>query len=479
VTLSARDGQDGAQEAPEAPGRGAAHSAGTTAPIPTAPPGIDTPSAADGSSDAQPASSGGGGDRLEDTAPLGRRPPRFVDDKPAAYSGAAQGEEPPAERAAVGERPVLEAVVVFSTGELRERAGVGVFRRAARSPNTLLAYQRDWDRFFRWCGSQGVVAFPAEAGVVASYLAEAANARDLNGRSAPWRYSPATLERWASTINKAHDLSGLVAPGKDPEVREVLAGVRRVRASPPHRKSPLLLADLERILTGIEVKAWPQAPGGIRNRCLLVMGWVGAFRRDELVQLENRDITLHPEDGLHVHVRVSKTDPEAQGRIYALPYSHRPLLCAPCAWLRWRQVVNAWDGTDGGPGRRAGVIRTVRAVDPDQHLCRSPQPAHLTTSGARSENVFRAVKANGAIGGPINGEGINQVVKRTAKAVGFDPERIGGHSLRAGFVTQAFRNGATAHAIMRQTGHADPKTLEIYARETAPLVGNAVTQLGL
>jgi hypothetical protein len=27
--------------------------------------------------------------------------------------------------------------------------------------------------------------------------------------------------------------------------------------------------------------------------------------------------------------------------------------------------------------------------------------------------------------------------------------------------------------------HADPKTLEIYARETAPLVGNAVTQLGL
>jgi len=27
--------------------------------------------------------------------------------------------------------------------------------------------------------------------------------------------------------------------------------------------------------------------------------------------------------------------------------------------------------------------------------------------------------------------------------------------------------------------HADPKTLEIYARESAPLVGNAVTQVGL
>jgi integrase len=89
------------------------------------------------------------------------------------------------------------------------------------------------------------------------------------------------------------------------------------------------------------------------------------------------------------------------------------------------------------------------------------------------------VKANGAVGGPINGHVVAAVVKAAAVAVGFSPERIGGHSLRAGFVTQAFRSGATAHAIMRQTGHRDPKTLEIYARESAPLVGNAVTQLGL
>ena len=31
-------------------------------------------------------------------------------------------------------------------------------------------------------------------------------------------------------------------------------------------------------------------------------------------------------------------------------------------------------------------------------------------------------------------------------------QRLGGHSLRAGFVTEAFRRGADAHAIMRQTG---------------------------
>jgi len=89
------------------------------------------------------------------------------------------------------------------------------------------------------------------------------------------------------------------------------------------------------------------------------------------------------------------------------------------------------------------------------------------------------VKANGALGGPIDGHAVTAVVKAAAAACGFDPARIGGHSLRAGFVTQAFRSGADAHSIMRQTGHVDPKTLEIYARESAPLVGNAVTQVGL
>ena len=58
-------------------------------------------------------------------------------------------------------------------------------------------------------------------------------------------------------------------------------------------------------------------------------------------------------------------------------------------------------------------------------------------------------------------------------------DKLGGHSLRAGFVTEAFRQGADAHAIMRQTGHRSPVMLEVYAREHAPLVGNAVTRLGL
>jgi len=126
----------------------------------------------------------------------------------------------------------------------------------------------------------------------------------------------------------------------------------------------------------------------------------------------------------------------------------------------------------------AGVMRATRSLDVDAHVCRTSQPA-TRAAGECSRSLFRAVKANGAIGGPIDGHAVTAVVKHAAAACGFPPEKVGGHSLRAGFVTQAFRSGADAHAILRQTGHRDPKTLEIYARESAPLVVNAVTQVGL
>ncbi len=75
---------------------------------------------------------------------------------------------------------------------------------------------------------------------------------------------------------------------------------------------------------------------------------------------------------------------------------------------------------------------------------------------------------------------MHKAVRRRAEQACYDPAlvtQLGGHSLRAGFVTQAFRNGADAHAIMRQTGHTTPEMVQVYARERTPLVGNAVTIL--
>ena len=97
--------------------------------------------------------------------------------------------------------------------------------------------------------------------------------------------------------------------------------------------------------------------------------------------------------------------------------------------------------------------------------------------------LFPSVHKTGTISTkPMTGHAVNEMIRRRAAQAGFTPaqtQRLGGHSLRSGFVTEAFRAGADAHSIMRQTGHRSPAMLEVYAREHAPLVGNAVTRSGL
>jgi integrase len=51
-----------------------------------------------------------------------------------------------------------------------------------------------------------------------------------------------------------------------------------------------------------------------------------------------------------------------------------------------------------------------------------------------------------------------------AEAVGLSVARLAGHSLRAGFVTEAKKNGADDAAIMDQTGHKSLATVHGYNR---------------
>jgi integrase len=60
-----------------------------------------------------------------------------------------------------------------------------------------------------------------------------------------------------------------------------------------------------------------------------------------------------------------------------------------------------------------------------------------------------------------------------------DPNEYGGHSLRAGFVTEASANGATDREIMKQTGHKSSAMVHRYAREDQKDRQTAVGKLGL
>jgi integrase len=59
------------------------------------------------------------------------------------------------------------------------------------------------------------------------------------------------------------------------------------------------------------------------------------------------------------------------------------------------------------------------------------------------------------------------------------PELYGGHSLRAGFVTEASVNGATDLQIMKQTGHTSAEMVHRYARADQEDKQTAMSKLGL
>ncbi|WP_371306603.1 tyrosine-type recombinase/integrase [Rhodococcus zopfii] len=347
----------------------------------------------------------------------------------------------------------------------------------SRSESTRRNYAADWRRFTDWCHAEGHPALPAHPVTVAAYLLAAAAVVDETGRRA---YSPATLARWVAGIGHHHRRAGHPAPGADEVVTATLSGIRRDYATSGDRprtpRAPLLTADIVTIVdtARTDCTGWADEVLERRDAAILLLGFAGAFRRSELTSLTCSDVSLHRPDGLHIRLRKSKTDQQGRGTVRALPFTQAHTSCPPCVWMRWAQVVAAFD-----TGGRPAVIRLLRGAEPFAgHVCRGPRPRTVPDSP-----LLRSIRKNGNLSDTaLSGAAVHKVIRRRAAQAGYDPElvqQLGGHSLRAGFVTQAFRNGASAHAIMRQTGHSTPAMLEVYAREHAPLINNAVTTLGL
>ncbi|BAH56186.1 site-specific integrase [Rhodococcus opacus] len=354
---------------------------------------------------------------------------------------------------------------------------IGRSMAESRSEGTRRTYASAWRRFTHWCATQGHAPLPAHSATVAAYLVDAA---DTIGPDGVRVYAPATLTKWVAAIAHHHSRAGHESPTGQEIVRATLSGIRRDYAAvgdrPRNPRAALLTADIVTIVAAARnaVDGWADAVLERRDSALILMGFAGAFRRSELVGLDGGDVRVHRHDGVHVRLRRSKTDQEGDGTVRALPITDRHDSCPPCAYVRWAQVVAAFD-TRGRPG----VIRLLTTAEPfETHVCRGASPRI-----AARVPLFRSIRKNGNLSDTaLSGAAVHKAIRRRAAQAGYDPDQVtqlGGHSLRAGFVTQAFRNGADAHAIMRQTGHTTPEMVEAYARERTPLVGNAVTILGL
>ncbi|MFI9504159.1 site-specific integrase [Nocardia sp. NPDC052566] len=379
-----------------------------------------------------------------------------------------------------GVRSVLvDAAALRLVRERFDDEQAGSLRRyleASQSANTLRAYRTDWIAWSAWCAAEGRQALPADALDVAVYLAAAADARKDSGE---WAFSAATLERKSAAVAAVHAANGLAAPTRSDVVRLTLRGIRRTRRTPPTRKRPVLLHTLDQLLAGLPEPGWPRESARRRDTLVLLIGFAGALRRSELAGLRIADVRVHVDHAtgepvLLVHLPTTKTDPTgvAEQRV-ALPRGQRPHTCPVCAFADWVRLLEIHTGdTD----LRTWLTHTV--TTPDIHRC------HGFGGTALADNpdlpLFPTITRHGAIGAdPMSGRAVAELVKRYAARAGLDPTLFSGHSLRAGFATQAALGGASDREIMRQGRWSNPRTVHNYIRTANPLEDNAVTKLGL
>ena len=288
-------------------------------------------------------------------------------------------------------------------------AEVSGYLMASYAPNTREAYEYDLKHFLEWGGR-----IPAKARMVAEYLAAFAG-----------RLANSTLSRRLAAIKLAHEAKGVASPTSDQLVRATLRGIVRKHRRVQRRVAPLLRQHVVRMVK--------RARGviGARDSALLLVGFAGAFRRSELVDIEVADLEF-VRRGVVVTLRHSKTDQEGVGRRVAIPYA-KGGVCAVRALKRW-----------------------------------------LEAGGIREGKVFRAVNRHGTVSRRgLDGHAVGDIIKKRAAEIGLDPKQYAGHSLRAGLVTSAARAGVMAWKIRQQTGHRSDAMLNRYIRDDEMFDGNA------
>lgn len=292
-----------------------------------------------------------------------------------------------------------------------EIAAARVYRAQAKAANTLRAYTSDWNQFEGWCDARSLEPLPARPEAVATYLASLAMAGKADS----------TIGRHLAAIGWKHRQDGLVAPVQRDDrmvIADTLAGIRReARARPSARKAAITARELAAMI----VAADGEGTRSIRDRAIMALGLAAALRRSELVVLERRDVEL-VEKGLKLTLRHSKTDQEGEGQVIAVPAGKT---------LKPVERLQAWLAVRGG-----GAGPLFYQIDPQ---------------GRRTDK-------------PMSDRSIARLIQKYAGRVGLDPETVAGHSLRAGFLTEASRAGATIAKMQEVSRHKKVEVLLGYVR---------------
>lgn len=303
----------------------------------------------------------------------------------------------------------VQAVPLIATPQAVPSALVVSYSAAAQSNATTRAYDADIRHFKQHGG-----AIPASAAMVAEYLASFAGILAV-----------ATLQHRLIAIHRAHADQGLDSPMKDQLVKRTMQGIRRTLGTKQRRVTARVKDDLLEMMVHID----RQAPmRSARDKALLLIGFAGAFRRSELVALQYEDMTQF-EEGVELLIRRSKTDQEGAGRTVFIPHA-RGSHCPVTVLKNWLELA----GIAAGP-----LFRPINRHD-----------QVIGSEGLTAQSVALIAKSS---------------VRMMA---GDDAAKsVAGHSLRAGYCTEAAMVGLQPYQIREQTGHRSDVTLSRYIRPVA------------
>lgn len=282
--------------------------------------------------------------------------------------------------------------------------------------NTQRAYRSDLNQLRLWLAARELGELPLSSATLAAYLSDEAT-----------RHAWATLSRRMAAIRKWHKLNKHPDPALDDTVQTVLEGIKRTLGTEPGQAPAF---EIEEFKT--QIRLIPLTSAGLRDRALLLVGFVGAFRRSELVALDVEGIQFTRE-GAVISYKGSKTNQYGRTEQKALFFSPDPDTCPVRALQDYLALL----------GREAGPL-FVRIRKGDQ----------ITEDRLSDRQVARTVKA-------------------------YLGEEYSAHSLRASFVTIAKLNGADDSQIMQQTKHRTRTMIDRYTRVQQVVRHNAAMKLGL
>ena len=297
--------------------------------------------------------------------------------------------------------------------------------KSSKAINTLRAYQSDLKDFGLFCAQNGFKSLPSEPKIVSLYLTY------LSTKEAKM----STLKRRLVSIGVIHRLKGYYLDTKHPSIIENIMGIKRRKGSLQKGKKPILISHLKLLIKVIDQQKVKDIKK-LRDRTIILVGFSGGFRRNEIISLDYDDLDF-VEEGLKIKIKRSKTDQFGEGSVKALPYFDNSNYCPVISLKNWIKVSKI----NSGPLFR------------------------------------RFIKGSKLSENRLTDQTVALLIKEYLRLAGIDSKNYSGHSLRSGFATSAAESGADERSIMAMTGHKSTEMVRRYIKEANLFKNNALNKI--